>query len=260
MEDINDTFDTEMSSVASVDDGFCWVGQTEDITTNAPQSPQHMSKQEVMIVVVMELCEGINLRKWLSKHRGHIQKSEAIAVFAALAKSVREMHANGIVHRDIKPENIFISNVNGEFRVQIIDFDLALVSDQPVGSDSRYFARAPQTSTDSVLVGTPWYAAPEACSKIALEESTELHHLAQLDLFPLAVIFMEMLLPHDTLMGRHKAIDQYRLSGHVPLAVRRECPEMVPILRRLKSGITADQLCHSLEFMRQSVLSEIPEM
>jgi serine/threonine protein kinase len=217
-----------------------------------------LCKQEVMIVVVMELCQGTTLRQFLAERRGNMNKAEAVAIFEALAKAVREMHANGIIHRDIKPENVFIS-YDGEYKVQIVDFDLALVSDKPVEVNNKYSARMTSKS-DSVLVGTAWYAAPEARSKIALAQTSDLHHLSQLDLFPLAITFIEMFLPNDTLMGRHKAIEQYRLTGHVPLSVRRACPECVPVLRRLHAGISAEALCQEISRIRQSVLVVIEEL
>merc|ERR1719487_1624177 len=89
----------------------------------------------------MEVCEGMNLRKWLQEHRGKISKEVAIRVFEALAKAVREMHAIGILHRDIKPENVFLS-YDGEYKVQIIDFDLALVSEEPIESEDQYVTKA----------------------------------------------------------------------------------------------------------------------
>lgn len=252
-------FQTEMSSNGSVDDGFFWVGSCEDYTTQGPPSPQRY-KQPVVVVIVMELCEGVTLRQWLADNRASgVKKRDALRIFEALSKAVRDMHANGIVHRDIKPDNIIISEDDGEYKVQIIDFDLAMHSESPV-NNYQFAAHAFITVKDEVLVGTPWYAAPEARSKVALASSNRsLQHLIQLDLFPLAVVLMEMFLLDDTMMGRHKAIEQYRLTGHVPLPVRRQCPEVVAILRRLKSGITANQLCVDISRMGKSVLGDTIE-
>lgn len=68
-------------------------------------------------------------------------------VLAALAVT----HASGIVHRDLKPQNVFLAvDDAGEERVKLLDFGVSKIRDVPS-----------LMSSDSRLIGTPAYMAPE---------------------------------------------------------------------------------------------------
>src|SRR5262249_55987690 len=60
-------------------------------------------------------------------------------------------HVLGIVHRDIKPENIFLTEIDGELVVKLLDFGIAKQT-QAAGFGV--------TSTGA-MVGTPYYMSPE---------------------------------------------------------------------------------------------------
>ncbi len=58
--------------------------------------------------IVMELVEGITLKKYIEK-RGRIPFKEAVSIAIQVANGLDAAHKHNIVHRDIKPQNIIIS-------------------------------------------------------------------------------------------------------------------------------------------------------
>ena len=68
--------------------------------------------------IVMELVEGITLKKYIEK-RGKIPFKEAVSIAIQVANGLDAAHKHNIVHRDIKPQNIIISK---EGKVKVTDF------------------------------------------------------------------------------------------------------------------------------------------
>ena len=57
--------------------------------------------------IVMELVEGITLKKYIEK-RGKIPFKEAVSIAIQVANGLDAAHKHNIVHRDIKPQNIIM--------------------------------------------------------------------------------------------------------------------------------------------------------
>ena len=74
--------------------------------------------------IVMELVEGITLKKYIEK-RGKIPFKEAVSIAIQVANGLDAAHKHNIVHRDIKPQNIIISK---EGKVKVTDFGIAKVA------------------------------------------------------------------------------------------------------------------------------------
>ena len=80
--------------------------------------------------IVMELVEGITLKKYIEK-RGKLPYKEAVSIAIQVANGMEAAHKHHIVHRDIKPQNIIISK---EGKVKVTDFGIAkvqLIHQQP---------------------------------------------------------------------------------------------------------------------------------
>ena len=69
--------------------------------------------------IVMELVEGITLKKYIEK-RGKIPFKEAVSIAIQVANGLDAAHKHNIVHRDIKPQNIIISK-EGKVKVQTLE-------------------------------------------------------------------------------------------------------------------------------------------
>lgn len=68
--------------------------------------------------IVMELVEGITLKKYIEK-KVRLTTKEAISIAIQVAMGIEAAHNNHIIHRDIKPQNIIISK---EGEVKVTDF------------------------------------------------------------------------------------------------------------------------------------------
>jgi serine/threonine-protein kinase len=93
--------------------------------------------------LVMQRVEGETLERRLE--RGVLPPADAIAMAAAIADALAEVHALGIVHRDLKPSNIMLTTRGPK----VLDFGLAAV-------------RGHERMTEAgPVVGTPLYMSPE---------------------------------------------------------------------------------------------------
>ena len=94
--------------------------------------------------IVMELVEGITLKKYIEK-RGKLPYKEAVSIAIQVANGMEAAHKHHIVHRDIKPQNIIISK---EGKVKVTDFGIAKVASSA-------------TINTSASMGSVHYISPE---------------------------------------------------------------------------------------------------
>ncbi|MDR0948219.1 MAG: Stk1 family PASTA domain-containing Ser/Thr kinase [Lachnospiraceae bacterium] len=93
--------------------------------------------------IVMELVEGITLKKYIQK-KIRISYKEAVSIAIQVAMGIEAAHNNHIIHRDIKPQNIIISR---DGKVKVTDFGIAK-------------ATTSRTITSNVM-GSVHYTSPE---------------------------------------------------------------------------------------------------
>ena len=80
------------------------------------------SQDDNNIYILMELCEGENLKIFLDKNRENdtlIKETDIINIIKQICIGIREMHNKKIIHRDLKPENIFMKEA---MNIKIGDF------------------------------------------------------------------------------------------------------------------------------------------
>lgn len=117
--------------------------------------------------IVMELVEGITLKKYIEK-KARLSYKEAVSIAIQVALGLEAAHNNGIVHRDIKPQNIIISK---EGKVKVTDFGIAK-------------AATSNTITSNVM-GSVHYTAPE--------QARGGYSDAKSDIYSLGITLFEML-------------------------------------------------------------------
>ena len=117
--------------------------------------------------IVMELVEGITLKKYIEK-KARLSVKEAISIAIQVSLGIEAAHNNHIIHRDIKPQNIMISK---EGRVKVTDFGIAK-------------AATSNTITSNVM-GSVHYTSPE--------QARGGYSDAKSDIYSLGITLFEML-------------------------------------------------------------------
>lgn len=71
----------------------------------------HSFEDDQCIYIVMELCNGGNLFRYLKKEN-RIEEIEAVFIIEQIMTAIDYLHANGLVHRDLKLSNILINKIH----------------------------------------------------------------------------------------------------------------------------------------------------
>lgn len=117
--------------------------------------------------IVMELVEGITLKKYIEK-KARLSVKEAVSIAIQVSMGIEAAHNNHIIHRDIKPQNIIISK---DGKVKVTDFGIAK-------------AATSNTITSNVM-GSVHYTSPEQARGGYSDEKS--------DIYSLGVTLFEML-------------------------------------------------------------------
>ena len=109
--------------------------------------------------IVMELVEGITLKKYIEK-KARLSYKEAVSIAIQVSMGIEAAHNNHIIHRDIKPQNIIIST---EGKVKVTDFGIA---------------RAATSNTiSSDVMGSVHYASPEQARNGFVDGKSDIYSL-----------------------------------------------------------------------------------
>ncbi len=114
--------------------------------------------------LVMEYVDGTNLDA-LVRRQGPPPLPRACELVRQAALGLQHAHEKGMVHRDVKPANLLIpreslgGGAGGGPLVKLVDFGLARLHKQSAGETIA-------VKTESGLLGTPDYIAPEQCRDI----------------------------------------------------------------------------------------------
>ncbi len=123
--------------------------------------------------LVMELLVGRDLSSLLLG-QGTVDFERAARIGLQVAASVGQAHERGIVHRDLKPENVFLvqSKAGDEDFVKVLDFGLAKLK------QSEHAPMEDTVTQHGMIVGTPYYMAPEQISGGECDARTDIYALA----------------------------------------------------------------------------------
>ncbi len=114
--------------------------------------------------IVMELIEGIDLRRYLHT-RGVLDVDRAIIIVHSVALGLSAAHQRGIVHRSVKPQNILIGRYGS---IKLTGFDIVSVYKDI--NDERL------TDTGMTL-GTVQYYAPEQAQGEIVTPAADVYEL-----------------------------------------------------------------------------------
>ena len=122
--------------------------------------------------LIMPLLEGRPLSKILKK--GALEIGRSVEIACGILSGLSAIHDAGIIHRDLKPSNIFVSPLAGEQAVKLLDFGVA--------ADTNV---VPRKTTHNIVLGTPYYMAPERLSHNVFNVRT--------DIYAMGVVLYEMI-------------------------------------------------------------------
>lgn len=109
--------------------------------------------------IVMELVEGITLKKYIEK-KARLSFKEAVSIAIQACMGIEAAHKNRIIHRDIKPQNIIISK---DGKVKVTDFGIAK-------------AATSNTITSNVM-GSVHYTSPEQARGGYSDEKSDIYSM-----------------------------------------------------------------------------------
>jgi len=118
-----------------------------------------VGEEDGIYYIVMELVEGITLKKYIEK-KARLSYKEAVSIAIQVSMGIETAHNNHIIHRDIKPQNIIISK---EGKVKVTDFGIAK-------------AATSNTITSNVM-GSVHYTSPEQARGGYSDEKSDIYSL-----------------------------------------------------------------------------------
>lgn len=152
----------------------------------------------------MEYIEGESLAERIA--RGPVPLDMAVALVAAVARAVENLHQQGIVHRDLKPSNILLDRDGQPY---VTDFGLA-----------KMFEPGSEMTATGVIAGTPSYMAPEQ----AAGRTSEVGPAA--DVYSLGAILYELLTGQPPFRQANQLDLLLEILGRDPTAPRRLNPKV----------------------------------
>ena len=193
----------------STDAGFVQKFRAEAQSVAGLSHPNIVSVYDVgeddgLYYIVMELVEGITLKRFIEK-RKKLDVKEAVGIAIQIAMGMEAAHTHHIIHRDIKPQNIIISR---EGKVKVADFGIAKA--------------ATSNTISQNAIGSVHYLSPEQARGGYSDERS--------DIYSLGVTLYEMLSGQVPFAGdnsvsvallhiQSEAIPVRELNPEVPLSV-----------------------------------------
>jgi tRNA A-37 threonylcarbamoyl transferase component Bud32 len=172
-------------------------------------------------VVVLELVEGISLRKMIERKK-KLPWDKATYIAIQLASALEEAHKKQILHKDIKPENVLVTK---DGKVKLTDFGIASLITR---------------SRERAVSGTIGYMSPEQLTGKYLDETS--------DIFSLGVILYEMLTGVNPFIA-----PDVKEAAHRVLNLNPEEPHLIdPSIPKKLSDIVMKSIAKDPDFRFQS--------
>jgi serine/threonine-protein kinase len=163
--------------------------------------------------LVLDYLQGETLAQCIA--RGPVPIDQVMSIVRQVGSALAAAHRAGIVHRDLKPQNIFLVPTEIDGRIveiaKVLDFGISKI-------------RGSQTvkTTDSMLLGTPQYMAPEQATgqHSSIDERT--------DVFALGAIVYEMLCGQPAFSGASIPEVVFKVVYEQPAPLAEQVPALPP--------------------------------
>uniref|UniRef100_UPI0035A136A6 serine/threonine-protein kinase n=1 Tax=Hyalangium versicolor TaxID=2861190 RepID=UPI0035A136A6 len=191
--------------------------------------------------VVMELLQGVSLDVFI-RQRGRVKANEAARILDEMLAALGAAHRGGVIHRDLKPGNVFLEESGGSHSVKLLDFGIAKVASQSLGS---------LTMSGHVL-GTPEYMAPEQIRGERVEPTA--------DLYAVGVIAFQLLTGRRPFIGEQMQVIFAQVEEEPPRPSSL-VPDLPVELERIVLKLLAkrpSQRFQSTEAVRQELEAFLP--
>ena len=176
--------------------------------------------------IVMEYLKGEDLAARM-KRSGALPWPQIAQIADQVLAALTVTHASGVVHRDLKPQNVFLAvDDAGDEQVKLLDFGV-----------SKFRDGTTLVTTDSRLVGTPAYMAPEQAQGQAGSVGTHT------DLWAMAIMLHEMATGVLAFAGANVPAMLYAICHVDPVPILQHRPDAPPAFVQL----VADALVRPVE-------------
>jgi serine/threonine-protein kinase len=164
--------------------------------------------------IVMERLHGEDLATLL-RRVGQLPLDIVMAIATQIAEALDAAHASGVVHRDLKPQNVFLLAGKTPPEIRLLDFGIARV---------RTEAHGETLTSDSVILGTPGFMAPEQARGAHAEIG------AHTDVFALGGIVYRALTGQAAFSSRNPAEAIFEVLNRNPTPPTQIVPGLPPLI------------------------------
>ena len=178
---------------------------------------------EMVLYIVMQLCDGTTLEKWLlqpEKKKGKKNLQESLKIFKQIVKGVCHIHGRGLVHRNLKPNNIFVLHSG---LVKIGDFGLAKYLQECLLKKTNPNYEAAKKSACVDMEQASLYASPEQIFNSKYDQKG--------DIYSLGVVLFELVAPTFVTSTERVLVLSQLKKREIPEEMLKNFPKEIEIVK-----------------------------